>query len=176
MSPQQGVATNTAIEQRLISSIKALSPQEVVEVQNFVEFLATKSRKRAALDRFLGIAPALEAADVTPIDVPLVVPGDDDHVIALAQQVRGRTTRGFVMTVIESRLMERLKKLPPSRVAEVYNFIDFLASQEGRSAAAQRLTEGLARIDALGLPAISEDEVEEEVQAARRARCSQQDD
>ena len=79
------------------------------------------------------------------------------------------------MTVIESRLMERLKKLPPSRVAEVFNFIDFLASQEERSAAAQRLTEGLARLDALGLPAISEDEVEEEVQAARRARCSQQD-
>jgi hypothetical protein len=79
------------------------------------------------------------------------------------------------MTVIESRLMERLKNLPPSRVAEVFDFVEFLAAREERAAAAQRLTDGLARLDALGLPAISEDEVEEEVQAARCERRSQQD-
>lgn len=74
------------------------------------------------------------------------------------------------MTAIESQLIERLKKLPPSRVAEVVDFVEFLAAREERAAAAQRLTEGLARLDALKLPAISEDEVEEEVQAARRER------
>jgi hypothetical protein len=74
------------------------------------------------------------------------------------------------MTAIESQLMERLKKLPPSRVAEVVDFVEFLAAREERAAAAQRLTDGLARLDALNLPPISEDEVEEEVQAARRER------
>jgi len=74
------------------------------------------------------------------------------------------------MTAIESQLMERLKKLPPSRVAEVVDFVEFLAAREERAAAAQQLTDGLARLDALNLPPVSEDEVEEEVQAARRER------
>jgi Protein of unknown function (DUF2281) len=79
------------------------------------------------------------------------------------------------MSVIESQLIERLKKLPPNRVAEVVDFVEFLAQREERAAAAQRLTEGFARIDALKLPAISEDEVEEEVQAARLARQALRD-
>ena len=79
------------------------------------------------------------------------------------------------MTAIEAQLIERLKKLPPNRVAEVVDFVEFLASREERAAAAQRLTEGLARLDALKLPAITEDEVEAEVQAARRNRRAQQD-
>ena len=74
------------------------------------------------------------------------------------------------MTTIESQLMERLKKLPPSRVADVVDFVEFLAAREERAAAAQRLTEGLARLDALNLPPVSEDEVDDEVQAARRER------
>ena len=78
------------------------------------------------------------------------------------------------MTAIESQLIERLKKLPPSRVAEVADFVEFLAAREERAAAAQRLTEGLARLDALNLPPISEDAVEDEVQAARRERRARQ--
>lgn len=74
------------------------------------------------------------------------------------------------MTAIESQLIERLKKLPPNRVAEVVDFVEFLAAREERAAAAQRLSDGLARLDALNLPPVSEDEVEEEVQAARRER------
>lgn len=79
------------------------------------------------------------------------------------------------MTAIESQLMERLKRLPPSRVAEVFDFVEFLASREERAEAAQRLTEGQARLDALNLPPVSEDDVEAEVQAARLARRAQQD-
>ena len=71
-------------------------------------------------------------------------------------------------------LSERLKKLPPSRVAEVADFVEFLAAREERAAAAQRLTEGLARLDALNLPPISENDVEDEVQAARRERRARQ--
>ncbi len=74
------------------------------------------------------------------------------------------------MTAIEVQLIERLKALPPARVAEVVDFVEFLASREERATAAQRLTDALARLDALNLPALSEDEVEAEIQASRKAR------
>jgi hypothetical protein len=67
-----------------------------------------------------------------------------------------------------------LKKLPPGRVAEVVDFVEFLAAREERAAAAQRLSESLAKLDALNLPPISEEEVEAEVQAARRERRARQ--
>lgn len=78
------------------------------------------------------------------------------------------------MTAIEAQLIERLKKLPPSRVAEVVDFVEFLASREERAAAARRLTEGIARLDALKLQDIPEDEVEAEIQAVRQQRRSGQ--
>ena len=37
---------NAIVEQGLISKIKALSPQQVAEVEDFVEFLAAKSGRR----------------------------------------------------------------------------------------------------------------------------------
>lgn len=58
---------NATTEQRLILKIRTLSPQQVAEVEDFVEFLAGKARKRAALDRLLAMAPALEAAGSTPL-------------------------------------------------------------------------------------------------------------
>lgn len=58
---------NMTVEQNLISKIKALSPQQVAEVEDFVEFLAAKSKKRSALDRLLAIAPALQAAGAEPM-------------------------------------------------------------------------------------------------------------
>lgn len=78
------------------------------------------------------------------------------------------------MTTIDSKLIERLKRLSPNRMAEVVDFVEFLAARDERAAAAQRLTEGLARLDALNLPPISEDEVEDEVQAARQERRARQ--
>ncbi|MDP1612771.1 MAG: hypothetical protein Q8M11_17090 [Sulfuritalea sp.] len=58
---------NALIEQTLISKIRMLSSQQVAEVEDFVEFLATKTRKRSALDRLLSIVPALEAAGAAPM-------------------------------------------------------------------------------------------------------------
>lgn len=58
---------NSTVEQVLITKIKALSPQQVAEVVDFAEFLAAKAAKRAAFDRLLAIAPALEAAGVEPM-------------------------------------------------------------------------------------------------------------
>jgi urease accessory protein UreF len=58
---------NTTVEQALLSKIRTLTPQQVAEVEDFVEFLAAKSRKNAALDRLLAMAPAIEAAGVAPM-------------------------------------------------------------------------------------------------------------
>lgn len=78
------------------------------------------------------------------------------------------------MTAIERQLIERLKTLPPDRVAEVVDFIEFLAAREERAAAARQLSEGLARLDALDLPLMPEDEIDAEIQAARRDRLAGQ--
>ena len=74
------------------------------------------------------------------------------------------------MTAMETRLLQRLKVLPPERVAEVVDFVEFLAARVQRGAAAQRLTDAMARLDALNLPPVSDEEIEDEVQAVRRAR------
>ena len=64
---------NATVEQALISKLRTLSPQQVAEVEDFVEFLAGKARKRAAWDRLLAIAPALEAAGVAPMTASRLV-------------------------------------------------------------------------------------------------------
>jgi hypothetical protein len=53
--------------QVLIEKIQALPPDRMAEVEDFVDFLAAKTRRLAALDRLLAIAPALEAAGVPPM-------------------------------------------------------------------------------------------------------------
>ena len=58
---------NASVEQGLISKLRTLSRQQVAEVEDFVEFLAAKSLRHAALDRLLAVAPALEAAGVDPL-------------------------------------------------------------------------------------------------------------
>jgi hypothetical protein len=51
----------------LLETVKSLPAQQRAEVEDFVEFLAAKAKKRAAWDRLLAIAPALEAAGVAPM-------------------------------------------------------------------------------------------------------------
>jgi hypothetical protein len=51
----------------LIEKLKTLPPEKRAEVEDFVDFLAAKSKRLAALDRLLAIAPALEAAGVPPM-------------------------------------------------------------------------------------------------------------
>lgn len=51
----------------LYEKLKALSPQRRAEVEDFMDFLARKEARSAAIDRLLMIAPALEAAGVQPI-------------------------------------------------------------------------------------------------------------
>jgi hypothetical protein len=51
----------------LIETLKSLPAQQRAEVEDFVEFLAAKAKKRAAWDRLLAIAPALEVAGIEPM-------------------------------------------------------------------------------------------------------------
>ena len=88
-------------EQTLLAKLRSLPPQRQAEVEDFVEFLATKERT-CALDRLLKLAPALEAAGAEPMSEeeivalvePLTVPRlvhtdpDDDHVLACALAAR----------------------------------------------------------------------------------------
>jgi Xaa-Pro aminopeptidase len=69
-------------------------------------------------------------------------------------------------------LIEKLKELPPERMAEVEDFVDFLRTrdEEARDAAAARLGEAMARLAALEVPPMSEEEVQAEIDAARRGR------
>lgn len=53
------------------------------------------------------------------------------------------------------------------------DFVEFLASRVQRTLAAQHTADAMARLDALNLPALSEDEIEDEVQAARVQRDAQ---
>ncbi len=59
---------NAVVEQGLIDRIRTLSPQQVIEVDDFIEFLASKSKRSTALDRLLAIAPALEAVGAESIN------------------------------------------------------------------------------------------------------------
>ncbi|MBI3375162.1 MAG: hypothetical protein HY017_25870 [Betaproteobacteria bacterium] len=76
------------------------------------------------------------------------------------------------MTAIEATLIEKLQQLTPQRLAEVKDFVEFLAAREARAAAGARLGESLAKLDALGLPPISDEEIEAEIRAARQDRAA----
>ena len=76
------------------------------------------------------------------------------------------------MASIEPTLIEKLQKLPPQRLAEVRDFVEFLAAREERDLAGARLGESLARLDALSLPPLSDEEIEAKIQAARQDRTA----
>ena len=58
---------HAVVEQRLLAKLKTLSPPQVAQVEDFVEFLALKSERQAAFDRLLAVAPAVEAAGAEPL-------------------------------------------------------------------------------------------------------------
>ena len=51
----------------LYEKLKALPPQRRAEVEDYMDFLARKDARAAALDRLLSIAPALEASGMEPM-------------------------------------------------------------------------------------------------------------
>ncbi len=69
-------------------------------------------------------------------------------------------------------LIEKIQQLPPQRLAEVEDFVDFLRTREDRAAAGMRLGESLTKLDSLSLPTFSDDEIAAEIQAARAQRAT----
>jgi hypothetical protein len=69
-------------------------------------------------------------------------------------------------------LIEKLKSLPPEQRAEVEDFVDFLKTRKerARDAAAQRLGDAFAKLDALNAPPLTPEEVQAEINAARAER------
>jgi hypothetical protein len=76
------------------------------------------------------------------------------------------------MAAIETSLIQKLQKLPPQRLAQVADFVEFLVAREERAAAGERLGESLAKLDALNLPSLSEDDIAAEIRAARQERAA----
>lgn len=76
------------------------------------------------------------------------------------------------MAAIVPALIQKLQALPPQRLAEVADFVEFLTAREERAAAGKRLGDSLAKVDALNLPPLSDEEIEAEIQAARQERTS----
>ena len=76
------------------------------------------------------------------------------------------------MSTVEPNLIPQLQKLPPQRLAEVADFVEFLAAREARAEAGTRLGESLAKLDALNLPPLSDDEIAAEIQVARQERTA----
>lgn len=80
---------NAVVEQSLISKLSVLSPQQVAEVEDFVEFLAAKRRKQQALDRLLAVAPAIETANAAAGLQGLTEAEIEAEVMAVRRRGRG---------------------------------------------------------------------------------------
>ena len=73
--------------QALVEKIAALPPERIAEIEDFVEFIAAKTRREAAFDRLLAVAPALEEAGIPPMT--------EDEIMAEVEAVRAaRRSRG----------------------------------------------------------------------------------
>ena len=77
------------------------------------------------------------------------------------------------MNAIAPALIQKLQQLPQQRLAEVEDFVEFLAARELRSAAGARLGELFSNIDKLNLPPVSDEEIDAEIQSARQERAAQ---
>ncbi|MDR2216116.1 MAG: DUF2281 domain-containing protein [Nevskiaceae bacterium] len=58
---------NARRDDLLIQKLRNLPSPQRAEVEDFVDFLAAKTQKRAAFDRLLAIAPTLQAAGAEPL-------------------------------------------------------------------------------------------------------------
>lgn len=78
----------SASESVLVKKIRRLAPSQQAEVEDFVDFLASKAQRIAAFDRLLEIAPRLEVAGAAP-------PGEGE-IVSLVKEVRAgrRAQRG----------------------------------------------------------------------------------
>lgn len=71
-------------------------------------------------------------------------------------------------------LVEKLKTLPPERVAEVEDFVDFLRARASRDAALDAFLEVAMRVEQAGIAPMNEAEIETELAAVRAERRARQ--
>ena len=76
------------------------------------------------------------------------------------------------MATITTTLIKKLQNLPPQCMAQVEDFVEFLATREARFNAGQRLGETLSKLDTLNLPPLAGEEIEAEIQASRQERAA----
>ncbi|TAJ76720.1 MAG: DUF2281 domain-containing protein [Gallionellaceae bacterium] len=77
------------------------------------------------------------------------------------------------MNAIAPALIQKLQQLPQQRLAEVEDFVEFLAARESRSIAGAALGESFAKLDKLNQPVLSDAEIDAEIQTARKERIAQ---
>lgn len=72
----------------------------------------------------------------------------------------------------DEALIEKLKSLPRQQCAKVEDFVDFLQTRQepARDEAAQRLDKAFEKLDALNLLPLTAEEVQAEINTARRER------
>jgi plasmid stabilization system protein ParE len=83
---------NSNTEQNLLAKLRALSPKQITEVEDIMDFIAVKRSKQAAWNRLLSIAPALEAAGLPPIT--------QDQVLADVQAVRTEQRKPSILSLM----------------------------------------------------------------------------
>ena len=120
---------NAVIEQRLLSKIKTLSPPQVAQVEDFVEFLAAKSQRQAALGQLLAIAPALEAAGAEPMSEEAVAAEIDFSKGQRGQFFRPGTKLNLPV-YLDAPLQARLAALAEARGVEFSIFINELLKKD----------------------------------------------
>jgi hypothetical protein len=76
-----------------------------------------------------------------------------------------------LMNAIAPTLIQKLQRLPQQRLAEVEDFVEFLVARETRSVAGASLEESFAKLDKLNLPQLTDEEIDAEIQAARKERA-----
>jgi hypothetical protein len=74
------------------------------------------------------------------------------------------------MNPIAPTLIQKLQQLPQQRLAEVEDFVEFLAARETRAIAGASLGKSFAKLDKLNLPQLTDEEIDAEIQAARKER------
>lgn len=76
------------------------------------------------------------------------------------------------MNAIAPALIQKLQQLPQQRLAEVEDFVEFLTARESRALAGANLGKSFAELDKLNLPQLTDEEIDAEIQAARKERTA----
>ena len=72
--------------------------------------------------------------------------------------------------VIKQSLIARIDTLSAPQVAEVANFVEYVAQRQSKQAAWKRLLAIAPALEAAGVPPITDEEIEAEIQAVRAER------